>query len=285
MSNPVPVNTGLESVCESSSPTPLPASSDPVLSGVSASSASGSGSMSGQSPSESDRSGFESPSPSGLSTRDWMTVAEAAELLDVTERSVRRWAGNGQLMCTVVRGKRGPELRIDRAAVISRRLLSADNPDHGDKPDGPDKADREKGDQPDSQGDRADRKADEGDRASASESALVWELRARVEGAQLAARLQAERRIQAETAAKEERGHLVGEVDFLREQLQKSRQAEEQMRVLLGQREQTIQALAGVLERQALPPAVEADRAGEGIESAIDVTPRRGPWWAPWRRG
>jgi excisionase family DNA binding protein len=72
-------------------------------------------------------------------------------------------------------------------------------------------------------------------------------------------------------AADRERDHLLDEVQFLRRQLEESRQAETQMRVLLGHHAATLRQLT---ERPALPATASVD----------PDPPRRPRWWARWRR-
>jgi hypothetical protein len=107
------------------------------------------------------------------------------------------------------------------------------------------------------------------------DAATLAALRAENEGlrAQLAAR-ETERTEAQEQAAEvgarnaaleAERGHLAGEVDFLRGQLESSRTAEEQLRVLLLRTSEQLSAL------QARIPALPEPK------------PRR-PWWRRWER-
>jgi excisionase family DNA binding protein len=187
------------------------------------------------------------------------TVAEAAALLSVNERTVRRWAAAGELPSVTIRGKRGPELRLDRAAVLAHRLLigNADRPDSGDagKPG-----------EPDRERDKAGTEAGKADSLSASLAVL----QARLDGAHLAAKLHAARRREAREALRqaEERAaareaQLTAELEFLRGQIQQRTDAERELRLLLAQATQA-----------RTVPALEA--------AGSTPAPRR--WWAWWRR-
>lgn len=92
--------------------------------------------------------------------------------------------------------------------------------------------------------------------------AEVARLREKADGAQTACRVHAARRAETERI-----------VTFQQQQMEHSRQAEVQLRVLLGQQGM---ALLKALERMALPPAESP---------AIEAEPaQRRPWWRRWGR-
>lgn len=190
------------------------------------------------------------------------TTAEAAALLGLNERTIRRWAAAGELPCHVIRGKRGPELRIDRAAVLAHRLLlSGDG--NADKPG---KADAGDPGQPDTEPDKAGREAGHADRESASLAVL----QARLDGAHLAAKLHAARRAEAREALRQaedraalREAQLCAELEFLRSQLQQRTDAERELRFLLAQATQ--------------------DRARPALEAQNPAKPSR-RWWCWGRR-
>jgi hypothetical protein len=111
-------------------------------------------------------------------------------------------------------------------------------------------------------------------------AAAVEVLQAKLDGAQAAARLHAQRRreeylrLQAELERREaERTTLETEMSFLRERLVQAEDAERELRILIAQsvqaQQQTareLQALREERERPALPP------------------PARVRWWLPWKR-
>jgi len=190
------------------------------------------------------------------------TVAEAAALLLVNERTVRRWAAAAELPCHTIRGKRGPELRIDRAAVLAHRLLLTQGRENADKPGEKDAGEPGK---PDAEAGKAAQEPD----SAASLSASLAVLQARLDGAHLAAKLHAARHREArealrscEARAAAREAQLAAELEFLRGQVQQRTDAERELRLLLAQATQA-------RER----PALEARNA---------VAPRR--WWAWWRR-
>jgi hypothetical protein len=102
-------------------------------------------------------------------------------------------------------------------------------------------------------------------------------LHAKLDGAQAAVRLHAQRRHeererhQGELARREEElARLEGELAFLRERMIKAEEAERELRLLLAQQTRTsyqaTQALQALTEKPALPP------------------PARVRWWLPWKR-
>jgi hypothetical protein len=108
-------------------------------------------------------------------------------------------------------------------------------------------------------------------------------LKARLDGAQLAAKLHAQRfreereaRAAAGDHARQREVQLLAEMEFLRQQLQQRTDAEPELRLLLAQ---TNQALQLVAERPALPPRSEV------AESVPENPPRRVQWRHLWRRG
>lgn len=207
-----------------------------------------------------DRSTMDAPAlpvtPATPATADGMTAAEAAQALGVSERTVRRWVSAGELAGSRVRGPHGPELRIDRGAVAAYRLLQ---PPAAEMPDTPAKGDSAVPVTPDREPDTP---------AVPDMAATVARLESRLDGAQLAAKLHAQRAAEARQQAREERARgdrdrevLETELQFLRAQLVQAREAERELRLLMAQ---TTQALQAMTERAALPPA----------------RPRR--WWWPW---
>ena len=103
-------------------------------------------------------------------------------------------------------------------------------------------------------------------------------LHTRLDGAQGAVRLHAQRRHEErerhreELARREEElARLEGELAFLRERMVKAEEGERELRLLLAQQTQTCyqatQALQALTEKPALPP------------------PARLRWWRPWKRG
>lgn len=88
---------------------------------------------------------------------------------------------------------------------------------------------------------------------------------------------------------------LSGEVSFLREQLVASRQAEEQLRLLLAESTRAVRSLSAALDRPALPAIATAEVTEEGptAHATAPAVPgvrqeptaaRRRPWWRPWGR-
>jgi excisionase family DNA binding protein len=214
---------------------------------------------------------------------DMMTAVEAAQALGVSERTVRRWVASGELSGTRVRGPHGPELRVDRGTVTAYRMIQPPTVDRPVMPVVPDPERVAMTGTPDLKLDTPAMTGtlDTGLPAMPDTSAVVQVLRARLDGAQLAAKLNAKRREDARRQADEERQRLIAaeerarereaaaaaEIEFLRQQLQQRTDAERELRILLAQ---TTHALQSVNEK----PALEAK----------NVTSGRVRWWWPWGR-
>jgi hypothetical protein len=101
-------------------------------------------------------------------------------------------------------------------------------------------------------------------------------LNAKLDGAQAAVRLHAQRRQEEREQHREERARLEQELAFLRERMVKAEDAERELRILLAQQtqasQQTAYALQALTEKPALPPPSEPP-------------PSRVRWWLPWKRG
>jgi excisionase family DNA binding protein len=214
---------------------------------------------------------------------DTITVMEAARALVVSERTVRRWVAAGELSGIRVRGPHGPELRIDRGAVAAYRMIQPPPADRPVVPVVPDSGKRAMTGTPDL---TLDTPAMTGipsnsPPAMPDTSVVVQVLQARLEGAQLAAKLNAKRREDARRQADEERQRLIAaeerarvqetaaaaEIEFLRQQLQQRTDAERELRILLAQANQAVQMLT---EKPAL-------------EAHTPPAPRR-RWWILWHR-
>jgi excisionase family DNA binding protein len=212
---------------------------------------------------------------------DMMTAAEAALALGVSERTVRRWVAGGELSGTRVRGPHGPELRIDRGAVAAYRMIQ---PPSVERPVMPDLVNEAMAGTPviDQDTPAMTGIPDPCLPTMPDTSAAVQVLQVRLEGAQLAAKLNAKRREDARRLAEEERQRLIAaeerarereaaaaaEIGFLRQQLQQRTDAERELRLLLAQATQAVQALT---DRPAL--------AAENVTPAHKVR-----WWWPRRR-
>lgn len=239
-----------------------------------------------------------------LGTSDTLSLTEAANALSISTRTVRRWIDAGKLTAHTGRGRGGVELRITRASVQACKMMlpppiTSGAPGTSDA-DGLATSD---GSPPPTSG-RSDvpppiapGSSDVSLTATIGTSgasdakgepdggATLREMHARWEGAQLAARLHAarhneerERRREVEAAAREEQKQLGAEVEFLRRQLEVSRQAEAELRVLLGHQ-------AAALRQLTERPAIAATIEGEAAPAAPEEGTRRRPWWVLWRRG
>jgi hypothetical protein len=196
-----------------------------------------------------------------------LTLSEAAQALGVAPKTVRHRIKRGEIAADLVEGPHGPEYRVPASAIhgagngtataaaapASWAASPAGHPTAdslgrvGDRslyPEPPDAVPLN-GHRHELSPDAASTRAEAAERERDRLEEEVHFLRAQLHLAQSA-----------------------GEVPFLRDRLEQAHRSEEQLRVLLGQAQRTIQAMA---ERPALPPAPEA--------------PRRVRWWAPWRRG
>lgn len=188
-----------------------------------------------------------------------LTAAEAARLLSVSERTVRRWISAGELHGVRVRGPHGPEVRVSKEAVSTYRLLAPPV-----MPDTPDRTAPGLPAMPDALP-VTPAKPDTTDTTDTT----VAVLQARLDGALLAARLHAERRRAVERERLQDREEIqraAQEVEFLRLQLQQRTDAERELRLLLASTQQAIQAIATRPALEAGPPA------------------SRTAWWKLWRR-
>lgn len=200
------------------------------------------------------------PSPSSA-CGEVLTVQEAADLLSLSPRSVRRLVAEDKLRAVRVRGLRGPELRLDRGSVLAYRLLQ---PDLGEpvgavgRPVG--RTDGWGGyaaaavgrsAERDSQSDDGDGREDDAD--SRVDRILLLHTEELLE------------------SLERERDQAQREADFLRERLQRAEEAQREFRALLL----VAQARGLQDEPQALPAAEEA--------ITIESAPPRRPWWRRWR--
>jgi hypothetical protein len=193
------------------------------------------------------------------------SVAEAARELSISERTLREWIRLERIpTADLLQTQRG--IRIPASLVASLRgsnLLLAtigSSRQHTEGAGG--SSDRQ---QEAAEAGSAPQWAERGSRGqqrAAAGGGALRELEARLEGAQLAARIHAQRR-------REETALLKADVEFLRQRLEQAAVAEKELRFIVAQ---TTQVLQQVTERPALP--------------AADPRPaRRVRWWLPWRRG
>jgi hypothetical protein len=237
------------------------------------------------------------------------SVAAAAQALAIPERTLRDWVRAGKVVALdpapSQRGTRIPESAVQEL----RRTLMADASGAGTLWAGqrePATSGGEPREAASSDGDlrqvaAEESEADEESRATGgepqrlsaenSETDGVGEppieaLHARLEGAQLAAKLHAQRYRETRTQANDERDRLLqlverertesrealeraqADIEFLREQLGARTDAERELRLLLARTTQTMELMA---EKPALVASTQS-------------TKQRVRWWMPWRR-
>jgi hypothetical protein len=177
---------------------------------------------------------------------DRLRLAEAAVFLGVSVTTVKRYVSEGRLSYLQERGPTGHKLHLipkaDLARLRAEELASPTDPTGPMGPTGPT--------EPSSSTDRMDRS----DRTS---SVRVIE--------------------RERDLLREERDRLIGDVQYLRAQLEQRAEevqrhavAEEQLRVMLMKLEATNAEMTGALVQKALPPA-EAE------------APKKTRWWQLWR--
>lgn len=174
-------------------------------------------------------------------TSEWVSVTEAADRAGVSARTVHRWIAAGEVVSDMSEDgrRRVLTLSLPRRDTVSDSVSDKEEPvTLAETPAEP---------------------------AVGDTSAT---LRARWEGAQTAAKIHARRAAEARQHLEEERkrhaaerGELTTELRFLREQLAAQTEAQRELRLLLAQSNQALQAAT---ERLALPPAPER------------------PWWRFW---
>lgn len=184
---------------------------------------------------------------------DALTVEEAAELLGCSPRTVRRWVTEERLPAVRVRGLRGPELRLDRGAVLSYRLLqpAVGEPIAGDVSRR--QNERDNGDTRGAAG--GDRQAD-ADEAAGPVGLVVRHLEELLSGVE------------------RERDRAQEETLFLRRELERRSEETRELRALL-----LVSQARALQEVQApeLPAAIE----GEGSAATEGPAARRS-WWRLW---
>jgi transposase-like protein len=199
------------------------------------------------------------------------SVAEAARELAISERTLREWIRLERIpTADLLQTQRG--IRIPASLVASLRGSNLLLTTIGERTASTHGSSRQK---PEGAGGSSDRQQAEGvgsapqwsevggtrQQEAAAGGGALRELEARLEGAQLAARIHAQRR-------REETALLKADVEFLRQRLEQAAVSEKELRFIVAQ---TTQVLQQVTERPALP--------------AADPRPaRRVRWWLPWRR-
>lgn len=190
-----------------------------------------------------------------LDQTDRLRLAEAAVFLGVSVTTVKRYISEGRLSYVQERGPTGHKLhRIPKAELARLRNEEPDGPIDPTGPSGPTGRMGPMG--PSSPTDRIDR-SDRTDRMASVQF------------------VERERDL-----LREERDRLIGDVHYLRAQLdqraeeaQRHAIAEEQLRVMLMKLEATNAQMTGALVQKALPPAPEPEPSR-----------RRLRWWALWAR-
>jgi excisionase family DNA binding protein len=196
-------------------------------------------------------------------------VSEAAELLEIPERTLRAWIRQGKVpVLAPTEGSRG--VRLSERTLQEMRHVKPVTWDgerflrqSGGNPAGsPPEADEQ---QPDSGNAAAERQsggnpAERQEEAAALPAARFYE--------DLLAGVERER-----DQALREVGHLRAQLDQRAEEAQRHAIAEEQLRVMLMKLEATNAQMTGALVQKALPPAPEPEAAR-----------RRLRWWALWSR-
>lgn len=193
------------------------------------------------------------------------TIAEAAGLLGVGERTLREWARAGKIpTLPAIPGERGARIAVATVEELRQaRPLAWDGSGLVDGGGAPRPAAEPDG------GERRLAAPPGGDRRQLAAEDGASQPLAAVAGAELVA------------AVGRERDHLAGEVEFLRRQLEAARQSEAELRVLLGHQ---AAALRQLTERPALAAPIEGEAAPIAPETAPPAGRSR-RWWRLWGSG
>lgn len=243
--------------------------------------------------------------PQGGGAARSYSVADAAQAIGVPERTLRDWIRAGKV-ATLEPAPSQRGTRIPESAVLElRETLAADAgcelgravgwgsgesrqeaaADDGELPQVSAEEGIQLAQSANGGGEEQRVAAENGDAGALSEMSTAA-LEARLEGAQLAAKLHAQRYRETRTQSVDERERLLQmverertesrealarvteEVEFLREQLQARTDAERELRLLLARTTQTMEQLA---EKPALVANTQSPK-------------QRVRWWMPWRR-
>jgi hypothetical protein len=211
--------------------------------------------------------GSDRSDPSDGSTGpDRLRLAEAAVFLGVSVTTVKRYISEGRLSYVQERGPTGHKLHLiprgDLARLRDEEQTAPSDPNRSIGPTCPtDPTDRIRRTEPTGPTEPPDRMVpmDRTDRSDPQGSIRVME--------------------RERDLLREERDRLIGDVHYLRAQLEQRAEevqrhaiAEEQLRVMLMKLEATNAVMTGALVQKALPAPEEE-------------TPRRTRWWALWGRG
>jgi hypothetical protein len=235
-----------------------------------------------------------SPTPAPESEPELLRIADVARIMEVSESTVKRYTYRGLLPYIERRAESGKlaylfrradvlslmaELAADRSqapavspAILAARTVPISSDPIRSVPTEPDpfsssssSSDRVSSDQPADQigSDRVGSVPIGLDQITSVQ--VRSDLLHRLEGAQTAARVHS-RRLREESRVREE---TQNQVRFLQAQLDASRQAEHEMRLLLAQQQQQLTALTQLTEER-VRPALPAPKQ---------------PWWRFWGRG